>query len=190
MRRLALIVLIVSPILAIFTTTIHEIHTYVDFFDSFYPAIETYLRFHQLTLMIGLLLLGLSISKKEHKILLFFMSAILLFQIFLNELMMISLFTWSYTIITFIFLSLLSIYILHLDQSSHLTSKYEKHLALCCVSLYFFAMFLYTLFHFDFQYHLHLYAVIYVFYQYALYSIFKTLYMSEFGHLHHLFLED
>jgi len=189
MKRLALVFLTVSPILAIFTSIIHEVHMHVDLFDALYPAIGTYLKFHQLSFVIGLLLLALSVSKKIDKIFLFLISCFLLIQVILNELKVISLFSWSHTWITCLFLSFLSIYIKFFDKFDYLTSKYVKNITLSAISIYFLVVLSYTFFKFDFTYYLIVYTLIYSSYQYGLFNLFKTWYISEFSHSHHVFLE-
>jgi hypothetical protein len=62
-------VIVLSAILSISTHLLHQLHLYFGYFDMLYPAISIYLRFGELTLLIGFLGLFLTTKRLQIRIL-------------------------------------------------------------------------------------------------------------------------
>ncbi len=178
MKQLALVFLVVSPLLAIFTTIIHEIHTYIDIFDAFYPAVDTYLKFHQLSYVIGFILLAISISNRIDRVFLVLI-ALSLFTLFaLYELKITTLFSWGYTFLSVFFLGLLSIYIKIGHTDNKHMKLYNSYLFMISSVFYSFILILYTLFSIRF---IEIYLFGYLLLQFGLFTWFISWYKSEFS---------
>jgi len=187
MKQLALVFLVVSPLLAIFTTIIHELHNYVEWFSSLYPAIQTYLKFHQLSYVIGFILLAISVSKKIDQLLLYVISGSIFTHFVFYELNISNLFSWSSTLLSFVFLCALSIYIKMFDSANLFIPIYKKHIALSIITLYSLVLLSYTTFLIEFN---EIYIVSYILLQFGLFIMFKSWYKSEFGITTEVFTDD
>lgn len=187
MKQFSLVFLVISPLLAIFTTIIHELHNHVEWFNSLYPAIQTYLRFHQLSYVIGLILLAISVLKKMDQLLLYVISSSIFAQFVFYEFNIISLFSWSYTLLSLIFLCALSIYIKMFDSKNIFVPICIKHISLSIITFYSLVLLTYTILSVDF---IEIYIFSYTLLQFGLFILFKSWYKSEFGLSTELFIQE
>jgi len=69
LKQFSIIVIVLSAFLSIITHLLHQIHLYIGHLEMFYPAIEIYMRFGELTLLLGFTGVFLTIKQPRIKML-------------------------------------------------------------------------------------------------------------------------
>jgi hypothetical protein len=169
---------------------IHEIHYYVDDFDMFYPAVSTYIQFHELTLMIGVIILFLTSTKKVEKYILLLLSSTILLNVFFVSVKVISLYSIYHFILTCFIGAILSIYIMQFKSADQQTYDMHQMVALAMIGFYVM-MYLYLRLFEKSNLSSHepttmktLLILSYMVYQYGIFQYFMKRYKHEFANLY------
>jgi hypothetical protein len=195
-KQIGLILILLSSVLTVITLLIDELYNYIDTLIVFYPAVSIYIKYHILTLCVGLVIYGYYINQKKEKIFVWLSACFMFFSFLYQELGSDQLFNLTDLMLRIVYTIFLSIYIWIAFSNHHEIPYYARKIHIILITI-FLLYYIYALITFKgtLPYLQNvgnrvLYMTCYLLFHYAIYDYFKRVYKMFFTHTYEVNLKD